>query len=83
MNVRISMFAICVETIIYLLLSNLHDSTFKPEDWKARKVKVEMKFLLCFIKECVSAMPCFTQFINLKWYLVSSTTILDLSKILS
>ena len=30
MNAKISAFAICVETIIYLLLYNLHDCTFQP-----------------------------------------------------
>ena len=29
MNVRISIFIICVEAIRYLLLHNLHDCTFK------------------------------------------------------
>ena len=29
MNAKISVFAICVEVIIYLLLHNLHDCTFK------------------------------------------------------
>ena len=29
MNVKISVFIICAEAIIYLLLYNLHDSTFK------------------------------------------------------
>ena len=29
MNVKISVFVICVEAIIYLLLCNLHDCTFK------------------------------------------------------
>ena len=29
MNAKISMFAICVEVNIYLLLHNLHDCTFK------------------------------------------------------
>ena len=29
MNVKISMFAICVEVILYLLLYNLRDCTFK------------------------------------------------------
>ena len=29
MNVKISLFIICVEVIIYLLLYNLHDCTFK------------------------------------------------------
>ena len=28
MNARISVFVICVETIIYLILYNLHDCTF-------------------------------------------------------
>ena len=29
MNAKISVFVICVEAIIYLLLYNLHDCTFK------------------------------------------------------
>ena len=29
MNAKISVFVICLEAIIYLLLYNLHDSTFK------------------------------------------------------
>ena len=29
MNAKISVFVICVETIIYLLLYNLHNFTFK------------------------------------------------------
>ena len=29
MNVKVSVFVICVEAIIYLLLYNLHDCTFK------------------------------------------------------
>ena len=31
MNEKISMFVICIEAIIYLLLYNLHDSTLKEE----------------------------------------------------
>ena len=31
MNVKISVFVICVETITYLLLHNLHDCTFKKK----------------------------------------------------
>ena len=31
MNAKISMFVICVETILYLLLHNLHDCTFKND----------------------------------------------------
>ena len=31
MNANISVFVICVETIIYWLLYNLHDSAFKEE----------------------------------------------------
>ena len=29
MNAKISVFAICAEAIVYLLLYNLHDCTFK------------------------------------------------------
>ena len=31
MNAKISMFVICLEEIIYLLLYNLHDCTFKSK----------------------------------------------------
>ena len=31
MNIKISIFAICVEAIIYLLLHNFHDGTFKRQ----------------------------------------------------
>ena len=31
MNVTISVFVVCVEAMIYLLLHNLHDCTFKGE----------------------------------------------------
>ena len=31
MNVTISVFVVCVEAMIYLLLYNLHDCTFKGE----------------------------------------------------
>ena len=34
MNAKISEFAICVEAIIYLLLYNLHDCTFKSASSK-------------------------------------------------
>ena len=32
MNAKISVLAICTEAIIYLLLSNLHDYTFKQQE---------------------------------------------------
>ena len=32
MNAKISGFAICVEAIMYLLLHNFHDCTFKMQD---------------------------------------------------
>ena len=31
MNAKISVFIICIEAIIYLLLHNLHDGTFKGD----------------------------------------------------
>ena len=37
MNAKISVFVICVEAIIYLLLCNLHDRTFNidmSDSWK-------------------------------------------------
>ena len=33
MNAKISVFAICAEAIIYLLLQNLHDCTFKLQKY--------------------------------------------------
>ena len=33
MNAKISVFTICVEVIVYLLLHNLHDCTFKEEKY--------------------------------------------------
>ena len=31
MNAKISVFAICIDVIIYLLLYNLHDGTYKQK----------------------------------------------------
>ena len=40
MNAKISEFVICVETIIYLLLYNLHDCTFnKMKDYFNAEIK--------------------------------------------
>ena len=39
MNAKISVFAICVEAIIYLLLYNLHDYTFKDFFSKCDQVR--------------------------------------------
>ena len=36
MNVNISVFVICVEAVIYLLLYNLHDCTFKKSNFKQK-----------------------------------------------
>ena len=38
MNAKISVFIICVEAIIYLLLFNLHDCTFKFSYRQERKL---------------------------------------------
>ena len=38
MNAKISVFAICVEAIIYLELYNFHDRTFKVKDGKCDKL---------------------------------------------
>ena len=48
MNVKISVFVICIETIIYLLLYNLHDCTFKLSNQnQAKTFKVNM---ICKVK---------------------------------
>ena len=39
MNAKISAFVICVEAIIYLLLYNLHDCTFKLKCFGVKIVK--------------------------------------------
>ena len=39
MNAKISVFVICDEATIYLLLNNLHDCTFKSKDVKRNKSK--------------------------------------------
>ena len=41
-NAKISVFVICVEVIIYLLLYNLHDGTFNKRYKKLRKPKKEV-----------------------------------------
>ena len=38
MNAKISVFVICVEAIIYLLLYNLHDFTFKRNIFISRQL---------------------------------------------
>ena len=43
MNVKISVFVICVEAIIYLLLYNLHGCTFNTSFFFRRKHKYEHK----------------------------------------
>ena len=43
MNEKISVFVICVEAIIYLLLYNLHDSTF---NYFRKNWVITMKFTL-------------------------------------
>ena len=42
MNAKISVFAISVEAMIYLLLYNLHDCTFK-NIWEGMLLKMYMK----------------------------------------
>ena len=37
MNAKISVFVICVEAMIYLLLYKLHDRTFKETNWLISK----------------------------------------------
>ena len=39
MNVKISVFVVCIETIMYLLLDNLHDCTLKHKLWKMNFLK--------------------------------------------
>ena len=47
MNAKISLFIICVEAIIYLLLYNLHECAFKydkkyfSEGWGYKKISIE------------------------------------------
>ena len=47
MNAKISVFVICVEAIIYFLLYNLHDCTFKQVDicWEAQELSVMLNVL--------------------------------------
>ena len=44
MNAKISMFVVCVEAIIYFLLYNLHDCTFKrsPEHLEHTRIIYSM-----------------------------------------
>ena len=42
-NAKMSVFVICVETIIYLLLYNLHDCTFKEKPTGKTCFSLEMK----------------------------------------
>ena len=44
MNVKISVFVICVDEIIYLLLFNLHDCTFKKEYHKVIQMDLYYNF---------------------------------------
>ena len=55
MNAKISVFVICVEAIIYLLLFNLHDCTFKVDATFKKMVLsqdamdfLESEYLRCF-----------------------------------
>ena len=44
MNAKISVFVICVEAIIYLLLNNLHDYTFNLEIYQTTKIPLLIIF---------------------------------------
>ena len=46
MNAKISIFVICVEAIIYLLLHNLHDRTFKCLRNQSNTVEVD-NYVFC------------------------------------
>ena len=46
MNAKISVFVICVEAIIYLLLGNLHDCTFKTALYLINLTLIQFEELL-------------------------------------
>ena len=48
MNAKISVFLICVEAIIYLLLYNLHDCTFKDTQFTHVSTRMAAWLLLTF-----------------------------------
>ena len=54
MNAKISMFVICVKAIIYLLLYNLHDCTFKMKF-------VKIKYFCCDYVPGVSFKICMSK----------------------
>ena len=45
MNAKIPIYVICVEAIIYLLLHNLHDYTFKDYEFKIQYVSLAISFI--------------------------------------
>ena len=47
MNAKISIFVICVEAILYLLLHNLHDCIFKDYEFKIQYVSLTISFTYC------------------------------------
>ena len=51
MNAKISVFVICIEAIIYLLLYNLHDCTFKRQ----RKI-LDAREMDAFLGSCDKAL---------------------------
>ena len=56
MNAKISVLVVCIETIMYLLLDNLHDCTLKHKLWKmnflkqAIRIRLHLLFSVCLLK---------------------------------
>ena len=44
MNAKISLFVVCIEAIIYLLLYNLRDCTFKPGSLENRNIFMMFRY---------------------------------------
>ena len=65
MNAKISVLVICVETIMYLLLYNLHDCNFKSEtNFSAKKgtrdgVRFVLEYMKPILERKTSAKFCF------------------------
>ena len=51
MNAKISLFVICVEAIIYLLLYNLHDCTFYHKIRAKATIKIVKLFLALILNQ--------------------------------
>ena len=46
MNEKISVLVVCAEAIIYLLLYNFHDRTFKPFHWEGSIITEKTKTVI-------------------------------------